>query len=180
MYTAKSHCLCHQVDQVSGKPIYLHPTFPHSFRTVVSSVLKLVSSLTPQPQECDIKSLYPPPLLPVAIFSRCVVRFPGASSRCSFTLLKISWFVKLKFGSEFSWHYKSSASSCVRNKQDIVDVLAPKWVDRLWNDYECSNCDVTSVTAIDHSRVNSKFGHICERYSPLKYAWPRFDLSRSL
>ena len=50
------------------------------------------------------------------------------------------------------------------DQQDIVDVLAPKWVDRLWNDYECSNCDVTSVTAIDHFRVNSKFGHICERY----------------
>ena len=66
------------------------------------------------------------------------------------------------------------------HQQDIVDVLAPKWVDRLWNDYECSNCDGTSVTAIDHFRVNSKFGHICERYGPLKYAWPRFDLSRSL
>ena len=53
-------------------------------------------------------------------------------------------------------------------KQDIVDVLAPKWVDSLWNDCECRKCDVTSVTAIDHSRVNSKFCHICERYIPLK------------
>ena len=34
------------------------------------------------------------------------------------------------------------------------------------------------VTAIEQGyRVNSKFDHICERYSPLKYACPRFDLS---
>ena len=44
------------------------------------------------------------------------------------------------------------------------------------NDYECSNCDVPIVTAIEQGyRVNIKFGHICERYSPLKYAWPKFD-----
>ena len=94
-----------------------------------------------------------------------------------------------------------------QHEQDIVDVLAPNWVasslivkwlllQQLWR----NNCHRyrpgqrarakgqgkgqrakgQGKGIGQRARVNRKFGHICERYSPLKYAWPRFDLSRSL